>query len=56
MDRHNSNFGFEKPIPFKFYILTLMKELPHEPRPKANNSGTRYYTFGSLSEGNELLS
>ena len=56
MDRHNSNFGFEKPIPFKFYILTLMKELPHEPRPKANHSGARYYTFGSLSEGKELLS
>ena len=54
-DRRNSDFGFEKPIPFKFYILTLVKELPHEPRPKANHSGARYYTFGSLSEGNELL-
>ena len=55
MDRRSSDFGFEKPIPFKFYILTLVKELPHEPKPRANNSGARYYTFGSLSEGKEIL-
>ena len=54
MDRRSSNFGFEKPIPIKFYILTLVKELPHEPKPKANNSGARYYTFGSLSEGKKF--
>lgn len=56
IDRLNGGFGFEKPIPFKFYILTLVKELSHEPRPRANNTGARYYSLGNLIEGKEILS
>jgi hypothetical protein len=48
-------FVFEKPTPFKFYILTLIKELLHEPRLTTNNSVHRYYTFGELVKGDEFI-
>ncbi|MCP1495099.1 HKD family nuclease [Peribacillus frigoritolerans] len=48
-------FGFEKPISFKFYILTLAEDLHHEPRPKTNNAGPRYYTLGDLLNRNEYI-
>ncbi|MBT2700433.1 phospholipase D family protein [Bacillus sp. ISL-40] len=48
-------FGFEKPIKFKFYLLSLVEDLLHEPRPKANNAGPRYYKFGDLLHGNKYV-
>jgi HKD family nuclease len=48
-------FGFEKPIKFKFYILSLEEELLHSPRPKTNNAGPRYYSFAELLDRNKYL-
>ncbi len=47
LDRKNG-FTFEKPIEFKFYILSLVEELTHGPEPRLNNAGPRYYTLGEL--------
>ena len=49
-------FGFEKPISFKFYVLSLLEDLGHEPRPKTNNAGHRYYRLGELLNGDEYVS
>jgi HKD family nuclease len=51
----STGFGFEKPIKFKFYILSLEEELPHAPRPKTNNAGHRYYSYGELLDRNEYI-
>ncbi|GAA0448485.1 hypothetical protein GCM10008983_28150 [Lentibacillus halophilus] len=51
----SKGFGFEKPIAFKFYVLSLVKELNHEPLPKINNAGPRYYTVGDLLSGDDDL-
>ncbi|MFC3885575.1 phospholipase D-like domain-containing protein [Bacillus songklensis] len=51
----SEGFGFEKPITFKFYILSLVEGLPHEPRPRTNNAGPRYYTLGDLVNGKEYV-
>lgn len=45
-----STFGFNKAPKYKFYLLSLLCELPNEPHPPVNNAGGWLYTLKDLKE------
>lgn len=46
------DFGFDKAPKYKFYLLSLLSELPNEPYPLANNPGGWVYSLKDLKESN----
>lgn len=51
------DFGFEQGDEYLFYLLSTEEiiDLPHLPRPQANNAGPRYYSLSTLTSGNEII-
>jgi len=49
VDRYR-DFDFDKAQKYKFYLLSLLCELPNEPHPPANNAGGWLYTIKDLKE------
>jgi len=54
IDRKNG-FGYEKSVPYKFYILNKIYELPNCPRPPNNNAGGWYYRLGDLLNAEDIV-
>ncbi|WP_282022843.1 hypothetical protein, partial [Priestia flexa] len=44
------DFEFNKAPKYKFYLLSLLCDLPNEPHPPANNAGGWLYTMKDLKE------
>jgi HKD family nuclease len=51
IDRYRE-FEFDKAPKYKFYLLSLLCDLPNEPHPPASNVGGWYYTLKDLKESN----
>ncbi|MFJ7855519.1 phospholipase D-like domain-containing protein [Peribacillus frigoritolerans] len=44
------DFEFDKALKYKFYLLSLLCDLPNEPHPQANNAGGWFYRMKDLKE------
>ncbi|XWN52114.1 hypothetical protein L0P96_13335 [Anoxybacillus flavithermus] len=54
IDRKNG-FGFEKAVPYKFYILNEKYQFSNCPRPPKNNAGGWYYRLGDLLSAEDIV-
>lgn len=49
------DFKFDKAPKYKFYLLSVLYELPNVPHPPANNVGGWYYTIKDLTESKDVV-
>ncbi|EAZ83605.1 phospholipase D family protein [Lysinibacillus fusiformis] len=49
------DFEFNKAPQYKFYLLSVLCELPNAPHPPANNSGGWIYTLKDLKESKDIV-
>lgn len=57
IEERKSKWMFEKSEDYRFYILSETEQitLKHHPKPKANNTGARYYSFAELLSGEPIV-
>ncbi|TWT05438.1 hypothetical protein FQV26_13475 [Planococcus sp. CPCC 101016] len=49
------DFGFGEKDEYKFYLLTVNRELNHQPRSLITLPGHTYFTLGELISGREIV-
>lgn len=57
IEKREQGLGFGKGEEHRFYILSEKNkiELPHAPKPRANNSGGWYYSLSEMLNGKEFI-
>lgn len=57
IEKRKQGLGFDKGEEYRFYILSEKNkiELPHAPKPRANNPGGWYYSLSEMLNGKEYI-
>lgn len=50
-----ANFGFDEKVEYKFYLLSVDRELAHLPETSGTLQGHTYFTVGELTSGRKKV-